>query len=50
MPPNVALANSTSALVAPVVPEKDLDDVFSWEQVYHYVCKSGVIHKSIASN
>jgi hypothetical protein len=39
MPPNIALATTTSALVAPVAPEKDQDEVFSWEQVYHYVCK-----------
>lgn len=38
MPPNVILAAPTStSLVSPL--KKDEDQVFTWDEVYHFVCK-----------
>lgn len=42
MPPNVILAapsaTSSSGLVTPAL-KKDENQVFTWNEVYHYVCK-----------
>lgn len=41
MPPNVILAApsaTSSSLVTPAL-KKDEDQVFTWNEVYHYVCK-----------
>lgn len=38
MPPNVDIVTKPS-LVAPITAHYDEDEVFSWEQVYHFVCK-----------
>lgn len=40
MPPNVAIATSATpaGLDAPAAHYNE-NDVFTWEQVYHYVCK-----------
>lgn len=47
MPPNVAIASAPSSSSSSAPGSSKLDappvynenDVFSWEEVYHYVCK-----------